>query len=722
MNSIFRPWYLAALVLVAGNALAEDRIPWVADYNAACGMAAEQRRLVLLHFYNDNCGPCVRLDQNVFSKTEVADAVSQNYLAVKVHAGKNPQLATRYHINQWPTDVFVTASGLEVYRTVSPQKPAEYIALLNHVAVQSGASATRLAHNPMAQVAQQPAAAAPPQANSYWQPAPAAPTQPANTAQQAPTSYWQPVPAPAPAGQATTSQFQPQSSNFNTQPAASNPAQIANNAYLQPAAGAVANGLSGAMAYAEQRTQQATSPTQSVYADAQQKWNAATQQAQSGWDQARTTTDNTIRQATATAEQTQQQWSATAQQSVEQATAAVQNTQQQATAAVQQTTESAKRWTDETTAAVQRYEQQMGDAYKQFRDRTTEAKEQVQQTSEQIQQQAVATKQEWQTTANQASQDVSAAAQNLKQQASALTSSLLDRRSSFMPAEASPAAPATPAPAASGFTAPAEPVAAAPAAKPEILTATVTPPASQVVAATPSLPASTAPQLTETPAVTVSPAPAVTSNPWIANKQPEATKSSSFAPPLMPTEPSPSISAPAAQVAVPPTVTAVPQPVATAPVAPAAPVQKPAEQNFGNHQMVPVSQAPQLALDGFCPVTLMDAMSQGQASKGAWKKGSKQFGAIHNGRTYLFASAESQQKFLTNPDAYAPILSGCDPVVFTERGKMVEGKRAYGIISPDKHMYLFADETSRSRFERAPAAYTAAVQQAMARNAGGLHR
>jgi YHS domain-containing protein/thiol-disulfide isomerase/thioredoxin len=712
MKSIYRPWCLAVLLLVAGSALAEDRIPWVADYNSACGMAAEQRRLVLLHFYNDNCGPCVRLDQNVFSKAEVADAVSQNYLAVKVHAGKNPQLATRYHINQWPTDVFVTASGLEVYRTVSPQKPAEYIALLNHVAVQSGAATTRLAHNPATQVAQQPVSApAATQANSYWQPAPATSAQQASTPQQAPTSYWQPAPAPAPTGQATTSQFQPQQNAYNTQPAATNPAQT-NSAYLQPAAGAVANGLSGAMAYAEQRTQQATSQTQSAFVEAQNKWNAATQQAQSSWDQARTATDNTIRQATATAEQTQQQWSATAQQAVQQTTTAVQNTQQQATeaaqqatAAVQQTTDSAKKWTDETTAAVQRYEQQMGDAYKQFRDRTAQAKEQVQQTGEQIQQQAVATKQEWQATANQASQDVSATSQNLKQQASALASSLLDRRSSFVPVEASPAAPTTPAPA---QTAPVEPVAATPAVKPENVAATVTP------------------KLTETPAITSSPAPAVTSNPWIANKQPEAPKTSSFAPPLMATEPSASSSAVAAQVASPPTVTAVPQPVAASPVAaaPAAPVQKTVvEQSFGNHQMVPVSQAPQMGLDGFCPVTLMDAMGQGTASKGAWKKGSKQFGAIHNGRTYLFTSAENQQKFLSNPDAYAPALSGCDPVVFMERGQMVEGKRAYGIISPDKHMYLFADEASRSRFEQAPAAYTAAVQQAMARSTGGsLHR
>src|SRR5205807_5708297 len=133
----------AASLHGAAPALATDQVPWVADFQAACGMAAEQHRLVLLHFYNDNCGPCVRVDQNVFSRAEVAEAVSQNYLAVKVHAGKSPQLASRYRVQQWPTDVFVTPSGLEVYRTISPQKPDAYLAVLNQVALQTGVGAAR---------------------------------------------------------------------------------------------------------------------------------------------------------------------------------------------------------------------------------------------------------------------------------------------------------------------------------------------------------------------------------------------------------------------------------------------------------------------------------------------------------------------------------------------------------------------------------------------------
>lgn len=668
MKSILRAWWLAGVMLLTGSVFGEDRIPWVADFNTACGMAAEQRRLVLLHFYNDNCGPCVRLDQNVFSKAEVADAVSQNYLAVKVHAGKNPQLATRYHINQWPTDVFVTASGLEVFRTVSPQKPTDYIAVLNQVALQSGVTATRLGNNPMQQAAR--------------------------------------------------------AANGTAQGAASSAQATVNNA----AASATA-GVSGAMAFFGQQAQQASNQTQQAAAEAQQKWNTAKQQAQTAYAQTRTSAETSVRQVAATAEQTQQQvattasqWSNQAQTGVQQVQAGVQNAEQQATAAIQKTTDTAKQWGGEINSTVQRYEQQAGDAYRQVRDQAT-------QTSDQVQQQVQNTKQEWQTTATQTTQEVTTAAQNLKQQAAALSSSLLDRRSAFVPVEASPAAAATtPVAAPPTFAAPGAPEAVANAPSGASAATSEVPTSSQVatnpaprseVAVTATPASSKAPALVDAAQPTTSPTATVTSNPWMGQKQAASPASNWSAPPFVAAEPKPNVPAfsPPAQANAAPALAAIQQPSQQppAPVSPAAPP----EATFGNHQMVPVSQAPQMALDGFCPVTLMERMAANPGDRAAWKKGDKRFGAIHNGRTYLFTSAEQQQKFLANPDAYAPVLSGCDPVLYAERGQLVDGKRAYGLVTPDKHIYLFADETSRSRFEQSPAGYSAAVQQAMARNAGG---
>jgi YHS domain-containing protein len=138
--------------------------------------------------------------------------------------------------------------------------------------------------------------------------------------------------------------------------------------------------------------------------------------------------------------------------------------------------------------------------------------------------------------------------------------------------------------------------------------------------------------------------------------------------------------------------------------------------------LVEAAKAPPIAMDGFCPVTLLETVSRDPHDRSAWKKGNVKFGAIHRNRTYLFTSAEQQQKFLANPDAYAPVLSGCDPVVFAERGELLDGKRAYGLITPDKRIFLFADEAALRKFNQSPGSYAAAAQQAMLRDAGHVYR
>jgi YHS domain-containing protein len=167
-----------------------------------------------------------------------------------------------------------------------------------------------------------------------------------------------------------------------------------------------------------------------------------------------------------------------------------------------------------------------------------------------------------------------------------------------------------------------------------------------------------------------------------------------------------------------PWVTARPSEAASQPPSPATTATVDAPRTHGP-TLVPASQAPPIALDGFCPVTLLETVARDPNDRSAWKKGDRQFGAIHRGRTYLFASAEQQKKFLASPDAYAPALAGCDPVRFAERGEFVDGKRAYGLVTPDRRIFLFADEASRNRFEQSPANYSAAIQQAMLRSESG---
>jgi len=117
----------------------------------------------------------------------------------------------------------------------------------------------------------------------------------------------------------------------------------------------------------------------------------------------------------------------------------------------------------------------------------------------------------------------------------------------------------------------------------------------------------------------------------------------------------------------------------------------------------PANPASQIGLQGNCPVTIADALK--------WTKGDPQFGAVHRGKTYLFASAAEQQKFLAAPDKYSPVLGGNDPVVMFHEGRYIAGTPALGAMYK-KRMYLFSTPAAKTEFEANPTKYEQAVSVA----------
>jgi len=149
-------------------------------------------------------------------------------------------------------------------------------------------------------------------------------------------------------------------------------------------------------------------------------------------------------------------------------------------------------------------------------------------------------------------------------------------------------------------------------------------------------------------------------------------------------------------------------------VAPPAPARKEPPQSGPQvvHGVTLPAGLPRVGLDGFCPVSLIEQRR--------WVKGSPQWGAIHRGRLYLFASETSKQKFLANApvnaDLFAPVLSGYDPVIFASEGKLVPGRREYGVFL-NQQISLFATEENMKSFESSPKPVAGVALEAMRRAA-----
>ena len=87
-----------------------------------------------------------------------------------------------------------------------------------------------------------------------------------------------------------------------------------------------------------------------------------------------------------------------------------------------------------------------------------------------------------------------------------------------------------------------------------------------------------------------------------------------------------------------------------------------------------------------------------------WALGDRRWGAIHRGRTYLFTGPEEQRRFFTDPDRYAPAISGNDVVLAAEQGQPVPGMREHGVFFGNR-VYLFSSEATLDKFARNPNLY-----------------
>jgi len=147
---------LAVLSLALISSAARAEIHWESSLKVAHAQAQLEGKLLLLHFYSDNCVWCDRLEAGAFQQPEVADAIHRHYVPVKIHAGQNPNLAKTFRVNAFPTDVIVTTEGTALAHGTSPQAADKYVTMLNHYA-EAAKTATVVAGNPATPAAAPPA-------------------------------------------------------------------------------------------------------------------------------------------------------------------------------------------------------------------------------------------------------------------------------------------------------------------------------------------------------------------------------------------------------------------------------------------------------------------------------------------------------------------------------------------------------------------------------------
>lgn len=250
---------LVGLALSPSLSFAEA-IRWRTNVDAAKIEAVQSNKLVLLHFWSTSCGPCKKLETNVFTQPQLGEFIEKYYVPVKVNVDLSPAATNQYQVTRWPTDVVLTPQGNVVAKLSCPMEHGAYGTQLANVAahyqqhmqqpsapvqppvqsayaglevgkynnqqavatVANNAGVTQTAgyaNNPYANApSQQGVAAAPPQATQRYGAVPASPQTVSNPYAQPAQPAVAPQPAVAAPQQAVPQQAAPQQNATAQQP------------------------------------------------------------------------------------------------------------------------------------------------------------------------------------------------------------------------------------------------------------------------------------------------------------------------------------------------------------------------------------------------------------------------------------------------------------------------------------------------------------------------
>ncbi len=145
-----RSWMLwGLLIALFGVYLISNRqasvasaVPWQEDLTAALGTAKEKHQPLLIKFHAPWCGYCKQMDREVFSRQDVAQALS-NWVTVSIDGDRQPEVVDRYKIESYPTFVLLDSDGQEAFRINGAVSADEFIRQVQVVAKALGAQATR---------------------------------------------------------------------------------------------------------------------------------------------------------------------------------------------------------------------------------------------------------------------------------------------------------------------------------------------------------------------------------------------------------------------------------------------------------------------------------------------------------------------------------------------------------------------------------------------------
>ena len=91
--------------------------------------AKKENKLIFMDAYASWCGPCKKMDKEVFTQQEVGDLFNSSFINTKfdMEKGEGLEIAKKYGVRAFPTYLFIDGNGEVVYRGTGYYETPEFI-------------------------------------------------------------------------------------------------------------------------------------------------------------------------------------------------------------------------------------------------------------------------------------------------------------------------------------------------------------------------------------------------------------------------------------------------------------------------------------------------------------------------------------------------------------------------------------------------------------------
>ncbi len=106
-----------------------EKIQFTRSFTKAKKLANEQKKLIFVDVATSWCGPCKKMEREVFTDPNVVKLFNETFVNLKVNGDSSNNFKKKYGVRSYPTLLFIDLSGNEVYKTVGGRDKVKFLEL-----------------------------------------------------------------------------------------------------------------------------------------------------------------------------------------------------------------------------------------------------------------------------------------------------------------------------------------------------------------------------------------------------------------------------------------------------------------------------------------------------------------------------------------------------------------------------------------------------------------